>query len=281
MQKNNDKTSIYKTIISSIKDIPPYPDVILKAKRLIKKDNSSIGELADLITNDPGLSGRILKLANSAFYNVKGRVGSIKYASQILGLKILCEIIETAALEPLLKKKLTTYEINAKDLWRHSLFVAYCAKTLCEKSIPDYAQDAFTAGLLHDTGKIILDPWLIKYKNKLNLIQDDKKILIKESAFLGINHAQIGYAITKLWNLPDHIQISIRDHHKSNFTKNEKLSSILYVANMMALVSLKNNSKSESLFSFNNISEKIDISIESMVNITAESLEFTENITGT
>lgn len=274
------KKIIQKKVISGIKDLPPYPDVISKAKRLIDTDSSGIGEISDLILKDPALAGRVLKLANSAYYNVKGQVGSIKYATQILGLKTLIEIIETAAIAKLFNEELKPYKLSPKKLWQHSIFVAICAKKICSFQCPDFEADAFTAGLLHDCGKILLAPSLNNYKDIFNKIIDNNiHSFNAEIKITGISHTQAGYAMVKTWKLPSHIQDAIKDHHNTTFSPNQKFSAIIAMANLMAVSSLDDESAYPNLFdSINRVAQNINLDINQIIEISSQAYEYTEEI---
>ena len=273
------KTEIQKKIIAGIKDLPPYPQVIFKAKQLIKDKKSGLGEISEIILKDPALAARVLRLANSAYYNIKGKVGSIKYAAQILGIETLCEIIETASADRLFDNQLEPYALSPEKIWRHSLFVAFAAKTISARFNQGFEADSFTSGLLHDCGKILLSPFLNDYKEIYNDIRLNSTGMAAEAKITGISHAQAGYAMVRTWNLPVHIQNAIRDHHKTVFTNKDKFSAILSIANLMALDSIDKGSMiSVSFESMNDFLDLIAIDINQIIEISSKAYEFTEEI---
>ena len=273
-----EKIQIQKQIIQGIEDLPPYPDIIAKAKRAIKTNHSGIGEISEIIVNDPALASRVLKLANSAFYNLPNKIGSIKYASQVLGLNTLYEIIETAALAPLFKENLKGYKLNPKTFLKHSLFTAFCAKKICSRFLQGQEQEAYTAGLLHDCGKILLSPWLEKYRLAYEkLIEKNFSPLKAETTITGIHHGQIGYAMAKLWNLPYNIQLGIRDHHKLKFKPEEKFSAVIKIANLLSLSYFdENNSKPGEFGEINSVFPQIQMNLDTIIEVSTISFELTE-----
>jgi putative nucleotidyltransferase with HDIG domain len=273
-----EKILIQKQIIKGIKDLPPYPDIIVKAKKAITSNKAGIGEISDIITNDPALVSRVLKLANSSFYNVSNQIGSIKYASQILGLSTLGQIIETAALAHLFKEELKGYNLKPYNFLKHSLFTAFCAKKICSLFYQGYEAEAFTAGLLHDCGKIILSPWIDKY-NEVFLSFKEKNVspIQAEIAITGIHHGQTGYAMARLWNLPYNIQLSIRDHHKQKFQTNEKFSAIIKIANLFSQYYFnENNSNLGEYGEINSIFKEIEMPLDTIIEISDTAYDYTE-----
>jgi putative nucleotidyltransferase with HDIG domain len=273
-----EKINIQKEIIKGIKDLPPYPDIIAKAKRTIRANQSGIGEISDIITNDPALASRVLKLANSAFYNVKNQVGSIKYAAQILGLSTLYEIVETAALAPLFKENLNGYGMKPYNFLKHSLFTAFCAKKLSSMFLQGAEQEAYTAGLLHDCGKIVLSAWLEKYRDVYNkLIEKEFSPVKAETTITGIHHGQTGYAMARLWNLPYNIQLGIRDHHKGKFQSDEKFSAIIKIANLLSLNYFDETTLKPGEFSeISSVFPGIEMNLDTIIEISTLAFEYTE-----
>ncbi|MDY0360890.1 MAG: HDOD domain-containing protein [Desulforegulaceae bacterium] len=272
-----EKILIQKQIIKGIKDLPPYPEIILKAKKTIRSNKSGIGEISKIIINDPALASRVLKLANSSFYNVANQIGSIKYASQILGLTTIGQIIETAALAPLFKEELKGYNLKPFNFLKHSLFTAFCAKKICSLFYQGYEAEAFTAGLLHDCGKIILSPWIDKYNKAFSSLKEKNISPIQaEIAITGIHHGQTGYAMARLWNLPYNIQLGIRDHHKQKFQANEKFSAIIKIANLFSLYYFDENSSNfGEPGEINKVFSEIEMSLDTIIEISSAASEQT------
>ena len=138
--------------------LPSMPQVLFKAQEVMSNPMFSFKELAGLIATDAGLSVRVLKLANSAYYGLAGKVTSVGHASVLLGSKILGEIIVMAGIFNLLGGRLKGYGLDSGDLWRHSMAVGLGARIIAKEKYPHRADDAFTAGIIHDAGKIMLDP---------------------------------------------------------------------------------------------------------------------------
>jgi len=115
--------------------------------------------VASLIETDQAIAIKVLKLANSAYYGFSGKVSSIQNAFVVLGYKTLVQILSIASFSTFMGKNLPGYGFESEDFRRHSLAVALSSKVIAEKIDPSLANEAHTAGLIHDIGKIILDKY--------------------------------------------------------------------------------------------------------------------------
>lgn len=235
-QDNPEILSLKSKILRSLVELPPMPNIILKAREIMEDPGSSLKELSAVIEHDQAIVARVLALANSAYYGLSGMVSSIQHASILLGQKTLGELITIAASSRLLSKKLKGYQLNPGDLWRHSLAVALGSKIIAGKISRDWVEDAFIAGLLHDAGKIILDPYVeerqkhfkTRLKNaSLNFIKAEKEIL-------GFNHAEVMSRATRFWRYPETQSLAIRYHHDPTQSGNNQLAFIVHLADIAA-----------------------------------------------
>ena len=179
-EENTKILSLKSKILRSLVELPPMPNIILKAREIMEDPGSSLKELSGVIEHDQAIVARVLALANSAYYGLSGLVSSIQHASILLGQKTLGELITIAASSQLLSKKLKGYQLDPGDFWKHSLAVALGSRIIAEKKDADLVEDAFIAGLLHDAGKIILDPYVLERENILiKLKKPGKRHLLK------------------------------------------------------------------------------------------------------
>ena len=146
-----------KKILNRIKDLPPMPKVLFKAREVMADPKSSFKEIACIIETDQAIAARVLKVANSAYYGLSGMVNSIHQASVVLGYQTLEQVITMVSTSSLLGKQLKGYAISAGLLWRHSLAVALGSRMIAQKRAPSMEGDAFSVGLIHDAGKLAMD----------------------------------------------------------------------------------------------------------------------------
>ena len=223
-------------ILRGLVNLPPMPHIILKAREIIADPDSSLKNLADTIETDQALVAKVLTLANSAYYGVSGMVSSIQHASVLLGQKTLVQLITISASSSLLNKKLKSYQVAPDEMWKHSLACAFGARRICEKSHPDLVDDAFVAGLLHDAGKIILDPYLESHKDDFDRLnrQMDRPFFEIERAIIGFDHAEIMARACRLWRFPEAQSDAIRFHHSPLDSENGPLAAIIHTADILA-----------------------------------------------
>ena len=126
--------NLSERINKAVADLPPMPAVIIEIQKLLSDPNSNTGQIAELIETDQAIAVKILKLANSAFYGLSGKVTSIQHAAVILGYKTLGELITIAGFSGLMGKKLSGYGYNSDELWKHSLAVALGSKIIAAKN---------------------------------------------------------------------------------------------------------------------------------------------------
>jgi putative nucleotidyltransferase with HDIG domain len=223
-------------IIQSIKDLPPMPQVVIRIQQLISNLNSDTKQLAGIIESDQAIAAKVLKMANSAFYGMSGKISSIHQASLLLGYQSLGEIVTMAGAADLLAGKMPGYGYDSQDLWKHSLSVAFSSKIIAEMKNKDLIFEAHTAGLIHDVGKIILDRHILAKKDPIAdyMAQEEKTFLDAEHYFFGFDHADIASEICRSWKIPEKITLAIRCHHQPSISNGDELSYILHMADYVA-----------------------------------------------
>ncbi len=229
-------TALKAKILRSLVNLPSMPHIILKAREILSDPDSSLRDLSRVIEIDQALVAKVLTLANSAYYGVSGMVSSIQHASVLLGQKILGQMITISASSVLLNKKLRGYGIAPDDMWRHSLACAFAAKRIAERNNDGLIDDAFTAGLLHDAGKIILDPYVIKRKDEFEPFagQINMPLFEIEKAVFGFDHAEIMSRACRLWRFPEIQVTAIRYHHEPSCEEENELACMIHLADVLA-----------------------------------------------
>jgi HD-like signal output (HDOD) protein len=215
------------------------PQVAQKARQVIDNPASSFSDLAKVIETDQAIVTRILKIANSPYYGLSGKVSSVQHASVVLGVKTLMEILNLACSSEILGKTLTGYDLDAGELWAHSLAVAAGSQIIARKVNPSLEQDAFSAGLIHDAGKIILDPYIQERKETFKAFVNEGKesFLDAEKSVLGFDHAELASDACSQWHIPAQIAFAIRHHHDPTPSKGDILSFIVHMADAIAMMS--------------------------------------------
>ncbi|MGE4520007.1 MAG: HDOD domain-containing protein [Desulfobacteraceae bacterium] len=225
-----------KEILANNSSLPPIPDVLIKAKKLVETPGYSAKELSRIISLDQAIAARVLKLANSAYFNFNPPVPTIDEACILLGEKNLMSIIMVAQMSKMLDKELKGYNISTGNLFYHSIATAVAADLLAAEKMPLFDLDAFAAGLLHDCGKLILNDYINQRKQEFVELITVKKLAcyIAEEKMFGFSHAEIGFRLLESWELPEIQTHAIGFHHRPLDSGLNELSYILNAADYLA-----------------------------------------------
>jgi len=231
--------ALKKKILMRVEDLPPMPQVAQKARKVTADENSSFKDLADVIETDQAIATRVLKLANSSYYGLAGKVTSLQQASVVLGMRTLNEILMVACAGSMVGSELEGYRLQSGDLWLHSLATAGCARMIAEEKNPALADDAFSAALIHDCGKLILNEYIAERHEQLDEILKDgqKTFLEAERELLGFDHGLIAAEVCAKWQIPSDLIIPIQNHHNPGMSKDNELVNIVHAADSIALMS--------------------------------------------
>ncbi len=226
-------------IFKSVKDLPPMPQVIHKARKVMASPNSSFKDLAIIFVTDQAIATRVLKLSNSAYYGLSKKVSSIQQASVILGHKTLAELITMVSTSTLLGNKLKGYGLEAGQLWEHSLAVAFGSRLIAQKKYPEFSDNAFAAGLIHDSGKLALDKYVFERHEIFEqfMANGEKTFLDAEKEILGFDHAEIASEVCRKWNVPEELATGIKYHHHPSQIPDNILANLLHAADGIAMMS--------------------------------------------
>jgi putative nucleotidyltransferase with HDIG domain len=195
-------------------------------------------EVAQMIETDPGITLKVLRVANSAYYGASGKTSTIMQACVRLGLRGLSEVVILAGTEKVLSGKLPGYGYDTGELWRHSLAVAYGSKILANMCDPSLSSVAHTAGLIHDIGRIILDPYIGEQKKPIEdyMEKNQKTFLDAEIEHVGFSHAEVAAEVCKGWKFPEFMSKAINWHHNPAGSDGDRLSYILHMADHLSLM---------------------------------------------
>lgn len=194
-------------------NLPTLPAIALKLLKAVQKKEPNIIEIGKILSNDPALSAKILKLVNSSFYSLSSKITTVDHAIKLLGLNTVKNLALSFSLITGLPKKEGT--INYNQFWKDSLLGAIAAKLLADKIQPNSAEDAFFLGLFQDIGSLAL-ACCLPGKYSMVLSEANKQVSKyhpAENQHLGLNHMEVGEYLTKLWGLPETFYIPIGHHH--------------------------------------------------------------------
>jgi len=218
-----------RELVSKLESLPTLPTLYADLIHELDKDEPSVARIGQLVSEDMALTAKILQLVNSAFFGLSGQVSSATNAVGLLGL----DIIKALILSTHVLSKFQTDLLNVTDveyLWKHSLTVAGYAKAiaLMENANQRAVDECFTAGLLHDLGKLILASAMNgKYGEVLSRIREKGTNLVAaEIEVLGCSHAEVAAYLMSLWGLPDNVIEGVAWHYRPSESAKSEFSTV-------------------------------------------------------
>ena len=226
-------------IAATINKLFPVPQIALSLANMLSDEESDISAIAAEIKRDQVLSANVLRLCNSSYLSLPRQIASIDQAIIYLGSKTLIQMIITAQTEKIFHGREHGYSLSRGGMYQHSLAVARLSERLA-KAHGGIAPDvAYTAGLLHDIGKVILDQHIADIQPLFYRTMYDQNLhtdsCVLERDLFGIDHCQAGLILTEEWSLPDIIKDVILFHHSPGSAENNrKMINLIYLADVFA-----------------------------------------------
>jgi len=222
-------------IMEKVSSFPSMPRAGVKLRALIAEKDVSLDEIEGILRHDPGLAANVLRLANSAFFGVPRKVGTLKHAVALLGVKRFAQIAVSACMSKTMDKAVEGYGLSPGALWVHSIAVSNTAETFAKYKKVDESNDVFTPALLHDMGKLVLGEFLQEESQKIkSLVEGGVPLDIAENMVLGTDHAEVGALILHRWSFPNDIVDAVRWHHNPERIQNSNLQpEIVYLSNLL------------------------------------------------
>jgi putative nucleotidyltransferase with HDIG domain len=230
--------SRFEAILKNVKEIPALPDVAVRVMRMTRDADVTANQLTEVISQDPGLTGNILRLCNSAYYGLPRVISSLSQAIMYLGFHTVRNLVLTCTICDLLGSDRTIYGHGAGGLWTNSFACAVASQQIAYHIRPSLHDTAFTAGLLRDIGKVVIhrqikdtESTLIELMTRANL-----SLLEAEQQTLGYTHPEVGAALADRWNFPRELVDAIQNHHYPSVTPEGSLVTVIvHAADVMVI----------------------------------------------
>lgn len=255
-----------------IQNMPPLPITVSKILEITKDPNVSAQELNNVISLDPVLTGKILKLINSAYYSLPNQITSIVRAIIMLGINTVKNLALSTSILNTVNKRENFNALDMDGFWRHSICVGVISKIFANKQGIDVKaqEEYFVAGLLHDIGKIPLNSQLSdKYIKAMTISRQERiPLFMAEKRVFDLSHTDIGQIISKQWKLTSSLEETISYHHDlTQVSENLKK----FVATI-ALANIATN-KSEIGFGGNKFPENIENQLFEITGLNWEDID--------
>lgn len=222
-------------LVNGLTHLVSPPEIHLRLEQVLESEYGSWTDVADVIAQDPQLSAKLLKLANSAFHG-RRRVDTLSAAAALLGTRALYDLaLGVSALGVF--QKLPAGVISASDIWRHSLYTALVAKHLARFCNVLHPERLFVAGLLHEVGLMVLG---LQTPEALRVALSESShsvagLMRAERAILGFDHAEVGARLLERWKLPGTTVNAIRWHIRPEGASPSSLdAAIIHLADAIA-----------------------------------------------
>ncbi len=226
-------------IVDRVDALPALPATALKLMSIINDPRSTVEQMVDTIKYDQAVTSEVLRLCNSAHYGFGREVTSLNDAMTYLGTATVLQLVLAVHTSAVLSSGQKGYGLDPGALWRHSVAVALAAGLLSKKMHLPNASLLFTAGLLHDVGKVILNEYVAEeFAEIARMVREEKRSFSEaEHDVLGFSHQEVGGIVAEQWNLPKSIVQCIRYHHTPcELETPDSLVDAVHLANCICLL---------------------------------------------
>ena len=225
-------------LVSGVVRLGSLPEVCIRVNEMLDDPKISASDIGKIISQDPGLTARLLKIVNSAFYGFPSRIETVSRAVTVIGLRELRGLVLAAsAVEAF--SKIPNDILNMVRFWRHSVYCGVVAKLLAQRCDVLHSERLFVAGLLHDIGKLIISHRLPTQAREILRLQRETDLpeIQIERQVLGFDHAHVGGELLKVWQMPKTLMSAVRYHHEPNETDDAIIdTSLVHIANGMTFI---------------------------------------------
>lgn len=227
------------TLVNRVEEIPVFPPVVNKILRLTEDPASSAADIENEILMDQALTVKVLKLANSAYFGGARNVKTVKQAIVLLGFQAIKTLVLATTMRQFLDTPLPGYALEQKALWENAQTSALIARLIAKKIGYPKPELAYTAALIKDVGKIVMDIYLREdYLAIIDRVNKGNEPFIQvEEEVLGYHHGQVGAKIAQKWRLPLDLVEAIALHHQPDKAiVNPALIAITHVADGLVMM---------------------------------------------
>lgn len=232
------KTTAHE-LVDQVEQLPPLPDTVMKLTAAINDPLGSVDDIVGVIKYDQAATSEVLRLCNSAFFGLTRQVTSLNEAMLCLGTVKVLQLVMSVHTSAVLAGEQKGYGLPPGMLWRHSVAVAIASSIVAKRLEADDVNLAFTAGLLHDVGKVLLNTHVAsEFTEIVDLVTHKNMSFVEaEHERLGFSHPEVGQLIAQKWQLPDGIVNAIRYHHEPWEMETPDVSvDCVYIADCLCLL---------------------------------------------
>ncbi len=202
-------------LLKEIKNLKPIPAVVHPLLDAVDDPGTGMDDIAAIIQYDPAITASVLRTANSAFFGLRNPAESIKDAANLLGTDQIIDLVMLKSGAAVLKGNQTGDNLSQGVIWKYSVSSALIAKQIATELEMPNRGSLFTAALLKDIGKTVLDSFVQEQFEKIIRLMASENIsfMAAEKRVIGVDHAELGGMIAKIWKFSPKMVRIIRNHH--------------------------------------------------------------------
>lgn len=226
-------------VIKEIKNLKPIPAVVTSLLEIIDDPNASMKDITKIIQYDPAITADILRTANSAYFGLKRPAETIQEAAMMLGTNHVVDLVMLKLCGQAVKGTQKGYDLHEGALWKYSVSSALIAKQVAVQLDLPNKNSIFTASLLKDIGKTVLDKFIQDAFEKISnlVINENFSFMEAEKQIIGMDHAELGGMIAKIWKFSPRMVGIIRNHHLSSETMvRDKDLAVVYLSDCICMM---------------------------------------------
>lgn len=225
-----------REIVAGTLHLVSLPEVFLRVNEMIDNPHYSAADIGRVISQDAGLTARLLKIVNSSFYGFPGKIDTVSRAITIIGMHELRDLILATSVVKLFSG-LPNDIVTMDSFWRHSIGCALVARGLAARRGESHTERFFVEGLLHDVGNLLIYRKIPELAREalLRASHGSETLCQAERAVMGFDHAAVGGELLRAWKLPTHLEEAVAFHHTPLLARQFPLdAAITHLANIIA-----------------------------------------------
>lgn len=236
MQQSKQQEVSPQQLVKGIVKLVSLPHVCIRVNLMVDDPKYSAAEIGEVISQDAGLTARLLRVANSSFYGFQSKISTISRAVAVIGFRELRDLVVAVSAVRTFSSIPVDLE-NMAAFWRHSIFTGIVSRLLSRKCHILHHERLFVAGVLHDLGQLVI---YHKIPEQANRALRRKKLTgeethVSEKEVIGFDHAEVGAELVKSWHMPDSLEETIRYHHNPELAVTNPVdTAIIHIADIIS-----------------------------------------------
>ena len=265
-----------RELAGKVRQLPTLPTVYIRVVELMRDPRTSVDDLAKVVVNDQVIGVKLLQVLNSSFYGLRQRITTLPRAITIIGFRGLRDLILTLSALRVVRPWSAGRSFDDRTFWSHAVGCAACARVVAASSGAADPEQAFTAALLHDLGKLALywfmrDEFVAAAWKAQDANQPLHEVETREFEF---NHADVGNLLATRWKLPDEVTEPISFHHTPGAARHKEITATVHAADVLSHALALGGNKNERVPPLDNAAwESLNIEVASIGPLMRQSVK--------